>query len=93
MKPITRLVACLPLVAVTSALAQTPSLQDVAGLGADANPTVIYTAREFITMDPKKPCAAPGTGPRSGAPAAAEAELANATLASLTRLLGQKHHH
>lgn len=36
--------------------AQTESLQDVAGLLIQQqNPTVIYSAREFITMDPKKP--------------------------------------
>ncbi|MGL5487187.1 MAG: amidohydrolase [Shewanella sp.] len=38
------------------AWAQTESLQDVAGLLIQQqNPTVIYSAREFITMDPKKP--------------------------------------
>lgn len=36
--------------------AQTESLQDVAGLLIQQqNPTVIYSAREFITMDPQKP--------------------------------------
>src|SRR5512137_1962291 len=36
--------------------AQTASLQDVAGsLARQPDDTVIYTAREFITMDPKKP--------------------------------------
>lgn len=34
--------------------AQTESLQDVAGLLIQQNPTVIYSAREFITMDPPK---------------------------------------
>jgi predicted amidohydrolase YtcJ len=35
--------------------AQTNSLQDLAGRLGPGQQTVIYTAREFITMDPKKP--------------------------------------
>lgn len=39
--------------------AETPSLQDVAGtLAPGASGTVIYTAREFLTIDPAKPKAA-----------------------------------
>jgi predicted amidohydrolase YtcJ len=41
--------------AATGAIAQTPAFQDMVGLGADTGQTVIYTAREFITMDPRKP--------------------------------------
>jgi predicted amidohydrolase YtcJ len=48
--------ATLSLLAAPGALAQTGSLQDIAGpLALQPSPTVIYTAREFITMDPKKP--------------------------------------
>jgi predicted amidohydrolase YtcJ len=39
----------------TSVAAQTTSLQDLAGTVAPTQPTVIYTAREFITMDPGRP--------------------------------------
>ena len=40
----------------TPVAAQTRSLQDVAGaLVVDTGTTTIYTAREFITMDPKRP--------------------------------------
>src|SRR5512137_459564 len=40
----------------TPLAAQTRSLQDVAGaLVVDTGTTTIYTAREFITMDPKRP--------------------------------------
>lgn len=49
-------VAALSLLAATGALTQTGTLQDLASpLALQPSPTVIYTAREFITMDPKKP--------------------------------------
>jgi len=35
--------------------AQTVSLQDMTELASPRSPTTIFTAREFITMDPKKP--------------------------------------
>jgi predicted amidohydrolase YtcJ len=39
-----------------AAWAQASTLQDLGGaLTATSSPTVVYTAREFITMDPKKP--------------------------------------
>ncbi len=44
----------IALLATSTAFAQTPSLQDVAGLaGSKPGTTTIYTAKEFITMDPK----------------------------------------
>ncbi len=39
-----------------AAWAQASTLQDLSGtLASQSSPTVIYTAREFITMDPRKP--------------------------------------
>ena len=72
--------------ATMPSVAQTSSLQDLAGTLAPVQPTVIYTAREFITMDPKKPRAeaiavrdgkflAVGTRAEVGAAAGAGARL------------------
>ncbi len=41
--------------AAQAAMAQTISLQDMIDLGSAPRPTTIYTARQFITMDPKNP--------------------------------------
>lgn len=51
-----RTLVMLALFGATGAMAQTGSLQDLAGpLALQPSPTVIYTAREFITMDTKMP--------------------------------------
>ena len=51
----TGVAATLSALLSAGAVAQTSSLQDLAGSLAQPGATVIYTAREFITMDPKKP--------------------------------------
>ncbi len=52
----TRLALILAAALPAAVGAQTASLQDVAGsLMRQPDDTVIYTAREFITMDPNKP--------------------------------------
>ena len=58
MSLVTKIRLALMLVAALPAVvgAQTASLQDLAGsLARQPDDTVIYTAREFITMDPSKP--------------------------------------
>ena len=47
--------AALSALGSAGATAQTSSMQDFAGSLAQPGPAVIYTAREFITMNPKQP--------------------------------------
>jgi hypothetical protein len=47
--------AALSVLGSAGAAAQTSSMQDFAGSLAQPGPAVIYTAREFITMNPKQP--------------------------------------
>lgn len=57
---VTLAAAALSILAAPAALAQTGTLQDLAGpLALQPSSTGIYTAREFITMDPSKPALKP----------------------------------